>query len=138
MHQECSYNDDLFYKSVGGLKMTDDYRPGKGHPKTADKTSKKIAYSDELHGNLLVMCSRPSSHCHNMAVKVKDYAMHLQNVHKMQIDPVQERLMKSSAMVSDRVRKDKWVWAPFPYQIPLTIYEMHLEELLREKEGQAT
>lgn len=115
--------------------MTDDYKSGKGHPNKADKSNKAVEYSDDLHGtDNYVMCSRTASGCNNMIVRVRDYAMHLQTVHHMVIDPVQERLMKSSAMVSHKVRRDKWVWAPFPYQIPYTIYEMHLDEMLREKE----
>lgn len=115
--------------------MTDEYHSGKGHPNKADRTSKKIEYNDAMHGYSIVICSRRASNCKNMAIFVKDYAEHLKQVHNIVIDPVQERLMKSSAMVSRKVRKDKFVWAPFPYQIPFTIYEMHLEEIIREREG---
>ena len=118
--------------------MTDDYRPGRGHPNKVDPTgrsSKFEVYDDEIHGKAIVMCSRPTQWCKNKEVLVKDYANHLQQYHKMQIDPVQDRLMKSSAMVKPGIRKSKYVWAPFPYQIPFTIYEKHLKEIIREHEG---
>jgi len=116
--------------------MTDEYKSGKGHPIKVDKPKKTIEYSDEEHGsNTYVMCPRPAFNCHNDVIQVKDYANHLLQKHKMKIDPVQDRLMKSSAMVLYRFRKSKYVWAPFFYQIPETIYEMHLREIIREKEG---
>ena len=117
--------------------MTDGYNPGRGHPIGVDPTgrsNKYEVYDDEIHGKCIVMCSRPTQWCKNNEVYVKDYAKHLQQYHKMQIDPVQERLMKRTAMIKPGIRKSKYVWAPFPYQIPLTIYEMHLKEIIREKE----
>jgi len=131
-------------KGVPGLNldMTDEYFAGKGHPITVKgkdptgSTNKKIEYSDDIHGHRLVMCSRRSQYCKNMEVPVKDYAKHLRQYHNMEIDPVQERLMKSSAMINPKLKNFvKYVWAPFPYQLPLTIYEMHLEEIIREKEA---
>lgn len=117
--------------------MTDEYFSGSGHPIKVDPTgrsNKYEVYDDETHGNAIVMCSRPNQWCKNNEVFVKDYAKHLRQYHNMQIDAVQERLMKSSAMVKPGIRKSKYVWAPFPYQLPFTLYEMHLNEIIRERE----
>lgn len=119
--------------------MTDDYSSGKGHPHKVDPTGRSdkfVEYNDEEHGNAIVMCSRRNTWCKNIEVKVKDYAEHLLKYHHTEIDPVQERLMKSSAMVKPSIRKSKYVWAPFPQEIPATIYVMQLEHMEREKRGE--
>jgi hypothetical protein len=115
--------------------LTDEYFPGSGHPIAVDPTGKTgkddpDAYDDNRHGLAIVMCPLD---CHNTEVFVKDYARHLEEEHNMKIDPVQDRLMKSSAMVKPTIRKSKYVWAPFPTDIPRTVYEMHEEEMRNEK-----
>lgn len=120
--------------------MTDEYHPGKGHPITVDKDKSILTYTDELHGKAFyVMCPKRTLFCKNEEVLVKDYALHLSEKHNIIIDPIQDRLMKRACIHGLRIgksRQGKYVWAPFPTQIPETIYEKHLEEIIREKENQ--
>lgn len=118
--------------------MTDEYRPGRGHPISVDKDKSILTYSDELHGTTFyIMCPKHTFLCKNDEVLVKDYAEHLRLKHNVQIDPVQDRLMKRACVHGLRIgksRQGKYVWAPFPIQLPETIYEKHLEEIIKEKE----
>ena len=112
--------------------MTDEYTSGSGHPTPVDpsgRTPKYEEYDDEKHGYAIVICTRRTQYCKNYFSYVKDYARHLQEYHNLEIDPVQERLMKSSAM---KFRKDKFVWAPFRDEITETLYNMHMQEIWDE------
>lgn len=116
--------------------MTDEYRPGKGPPIKVDPTgrsNKTESYDPEIHGYAIVMCSKPFYNCHNDEVYVKDYEAHLSSIHHRRIDPVQDRLMKSAAMIKPSLRKSKYVWAPFPEELSPTIYEMHMWNIAREQ-----
>ena len=118
--------------------MTDEYRPGRGHPISVDKDKSILTYSDELHGTTFyIMCPKHTFLCKNDEVLVNDYAEHLRLKHNVQIDPQPERLIKRPTLNALRIgksRQGKYVWAPFPIQLPETIYEKHLEEIIKEKE----
>jgi hypothetical protein len=122
--------------------MTDEYFSGSGHPIGVDSTgrsNKFEVYDDNKHGNAIVMCTvLKDGCCHNDEIKVKHYEQHLYEVHNITIDPVQKRLMQSSAMVKPSIRKSKYVWAPFIRDIPATIYIKHMEELNNEKANTTT
>lgn len=111
------------------------YYAGKGHPNTVDPSGRgnpEEQYDDEKHGKAIVICTKRTQYCKNWSVYVKDYAKHLREYHNMEIDPVQERLMKQAAMIKPGIRKSKFVWAPFPWEIPKTLYDMHMQDIWRE------
>ena len=110
-----------------------DYSPGSGHP-TAVQLSVRERYGsgEETEKPTVVMCTRRGGFfCHNDEVLPEDYAKHLRTRHKMYMEPVQERLMWQSVAIPRKLR-GRFVWAPFPEQIPHTLYTMHLAELLKE------
>jgi hypothetical protein len=113
-----------------------DYSSGSGHPLPVNLSD------EERHGSLLqkptvVMCTRRGGlYCHNDEVLPENYEEHLKQKHKMYIDPVQERLMWQAVAIPRKLR-GRFVWAPFPEQIPHTLYQMHLAEILKENRAKS-